>query len=139
MRDRCNNPRRKSWAGYGGRGIKVCEEWDDYGVFRDWALANGWNRSLQIDRIDNDGPYSPENCRIVDARTNLRNTRRARMLTIFGETKCMADWADDERCSISYQALESRLRSGWSVEDALTQPPRTRLRSLGGMGAKGGE
>lgn len=70
MRHRC---RDKKDHRYGGRGIAVCDEWQDYETFRAWADANGWQQKLEIDRIDNDGPYSPGNCRIVTHQENCQN------------------------------------------------------------------
>lgn len=79
MRNRCSNPNNVSWKRYGGRGIRVCADWDDYTVFKSWALANGFSPELQLDRRDNDGPYSPENCRWVDRTTNIRNSSGPRL------------------------------------------------------------
>ena len=78
MRQRCRDPKSKSYPRYGGRGISVCREWDDFAKFRSWALEHGWQRGLQIDRIDADGNYSPENCRIVTCKENNehRGSRR---------------------------------------------------------------
>lgn len=70
MRERCTNPRQKYWHRYGGRGIRVCAEWDDFVAFRTWALAHGWRHGLQIDRIDDTQGYSPNNCRIVTCKEN---------------------------------------------------------------------
>ena len=70
MRERCNNPRSEKWRHYGGRGITVCEEWSDYVTFRDWALSNGYEPGLELDRLDNDRAYEPNNCMF---RTNLDN------------------------------------------------------------------
>ncbi len=74
MRQRCNNPNHKYHPRYGGRGISVCDEWDEYLLFRDWALSNGYADNLTIDRIDNDKGYSPDNCQWL---TRAENTRRA--------------------------------------------------------------
>jgi hypothetical protein len=79
---------------YGGRGISVCEEWHDPNAFIDWAESNGYANGLQIDRIDNQGSYSPSNCRWVSIKVNSRNTRRNKNLTIFGETKTVAEWCE---------------------------------------------
>lgn len=78
MRQRCSNPNNKRYADYGGRGIYCVPEWDDFGAFSEWARESGFRPELQIDRIDNDGPYSPDNCRWVDAKTNMANRRNSR-------------------------------------------------------------
>lgn len=80
IRQRCNNPNNTSYPNYGGRGIRICDEWSDFAVFREWALANGYDADAPrgkctIDRIDNDGNYEPSNCRWVDAATQSRNRR----------------------------------------------------------------
>lgn len=70
MRERCTNPNQKFWKRYGGRGIRVCSEWNDFVAFREWALSHGWHKGLQIDRIDDCRGYSPDNCRIVTCKEN---------------------------------------------------------------------
>ena len=81
MRERCNNPNSKSFKNYGGRGIRICDEWDSYLAFRNWALSNGYDeskpaRECSIDRIDNGKGYSPDNCRWVDMATQAANRRQ---------------------------------------------------------------
>jgi len=94
MRQRCNNPNRTKYKDYGARGIKVCDEWQNAETFAKWANENGYQPGLQIDRIDNNGDYSPENCRFVTPRENSRNRRNTKYLTLNGETKSVAEWCE---------------------------------------------
>jgi hypothetical protein len=75
MKTRCSNPKTNTWQYYGGRGIKVCPEWQDFEPFRDWAFANGYRDDLTIDRKDNDRGYEPDNCRWATYRTQRVNQR----------------------------------------------------------------
>ena len=95
MRNRCNNPHREKYKDYGSRGICVCEEWNNSAQnFCEWALSNGYKEGLQIDRIDNDGNYCPENCRWVTPKENSRNRRNTKYLTLNGITKCVSEWCE---------------------------------------------
>ena len=95
MRSRCNNPNREKYKDYGGRGIKVCKEWDESAEsFCKWALDNGYKDGLQIDRIDNDGDYEPNNCRWVTPKQNSRNRRNTVNLTLNGVTKSVSEWCE---------------------------------------------
>ena len=86
MKDRYRNPNFKQYKDYGGRGIKVCDEWlDDFKAFYDWSMKNGYLSGLQIDRIDNDGNYNPKNCRWVERAINSSNRRVTNKYKIFGE------------------------------------------------------
>lgn len=125
MRQRCSNPNRPMWPDYGGRGITVCEEWASFDLFAAWAEANGYTEALELDRRNNDGPYSPDNCRWVTHQVNARNRRDNTLWTAWGETKTRAEWGEDSRCVISLSSVAQRLRRGWSVEDALSQPMRS--------------
>lgn len=76
MVNRCTNPNDQRYRDYGGRGITVCSEWlEDRTSYINWALANGWKKRLHVDRRDNNGGYSPDNCRIVTAKVNNQNRR----------------------------------------------------------------
>lgn len=117
---RCYNPNFTWYCNYGGRGIRVCDEWQDFRPFYEWATANGYAKGLEIDRVDNDGHYGPTNCRFVTRTINSRNKRTNRRLTAFGETKTLIEWTEDPRCVVALGAFKSRISLGWSVEVALT-------------------
>lgn len=76
MMSRCYNQNRSKYKDYGARGIKVCEDWHDIRVFAKWCKENGYKPELQLDRIDNNGDYCPENCRFVSPRENSQNKRK---------------------------------------------------------------
>lgn len=110
MLTRCENPRAEKFKDYGARGIRVCEAWRDSATFMSWALANGWERGLQIDRRDNDGNYEPSNCHFVTRKNNMLNRRSTIMVTALGETKTLKEWSDDPRCGIGYLKLWTLVR-----------------------------
>lgn len=79
MKGRCYSKGNNRYYRYGARGITVCENWHDFQNFHDWAMSNGYEKGLQIDRIDNNGNYCPENCRWVDVATNCRNRSTSKL------------------------------------------------------------
>lgn len=123
MRERCYTPSARNYSRYGGKGVTVCAEWlTEFAAFRDWALANGYQSELSIDRIDPTGNYEPENCRWATAKEQQRNKTNNRHITAFGETKVLSEWAEDERCTVSLPTLTGRLNRGWSAERAVSTP-----------------
>lgn len=123
MKSRCDNPNFPRYRDYGGRGVVICIEWRfNYPTFRDWALANGYTLKLTIERKENDGPYSPENCIWIPLEEQARNRRNNRLLTIFGETKTVVEWSEDIRCQVSHSLLRNRLHNEWTAERAITEP-----------------
>lgn len=120
MKQRCFDPNYKEFHLYGGRGITVCERWKDSSsnFLEDMGKVP---KGMEIDRTDNNGNYSPDNCRWVTAKVNCRNRRTTRFLTHNGETMSVMDWSD--RVGISGNIIRQRLdRQGWSVEKALNTP-----------------
>ncbi len=120
MLDRCRNPNHHAFARYGGRGITVDSAWESYEQFiADMGQRPSADHSL--DRIDNDGNYSPNNCHWTTQRTQNRNQSRNVLLTFRGVTQSVMDWA--EATGLSHAAITQRIKNlGWSVEEALTTP-----------------
>lgn len=121
MKNRCYWEKDKSFRNYGGRGIRVCEEWkNSFSNFREWALRSGYKDNLTIDRINTNGDYSPENCRWATIKQQENNKRNNHRLEFNGITKTISEWA--EALDIPKQALSNRIKAGWPVEEALTRP-----------------
>ena len=123
MRQRCNNPNQESYSRYGGRGIKVCPEWDDFNVFREWAYANGYNDKAEkskctLDRIDVDNNYSPENCRWCDMKVQSNNKSNTVYLEHNGVTKTLSEWADE--LGLKYCTVWKRYSKGWNSDKILS-------------------
>lgn len=120
MKTRCYNKNNVSYESYGGRGITVCKEWlEGFQAFKDWALENGYQDDLMLERVDNNKGYSPDNCIFATRDRQNNNKRNNRMIRAFGERKSMADWAIDPRCKVSYTTLRMRLNLGWDAEEAI--------------------
>ncbi len=126
IKTRCFNTNDKGYKNYGGRGITMCPEWkDDFMAFHDWAFDNGYEEGLSIDRINNNGNYEPSNCRWVDNITQQNNRRVNRYLTFNGETHTYREWS--RITGINHCTISVRINKyGWSVEKALTTPPRNK-------------
>lgn len=128
MRERCCNPNCEKYYCYGGRGITICDEWlNSVESFYNWAINNGYEKNLWLDRIDNDGNYSPENCRWITQKEQANNKRNNVKITAFGETKTLTQWSRDERCMVGRTGLRLRISKGFSPEDAITLPPMNNL------------
>ena len=121
MRNRCTNPKNPSYCNYGARGISVCEEWDDFSIFKEWALANGYSSDLTLDRIDNNGNYCPANCRWVSKLVQGNNKRNNILYAYEGQKYTLGDLA--RQFGIPYKTLWARINSsGWDLEKAITTP-----------------
>lgn len=115
MRARCLDANNEKYPTYGGRGIAVCERWGDFANF----LADMGERpeGLTLDRRDNDGPYAPDNCRWATGKEQRANQRVSQMLEFAGIRAFVTEWSDI--VGINPRTIRSRLRSGWSTEQAL--------------------
>lgn len=120
---RCYNQKSKSFINYGGRGISACNEWLVKEQFCEWAVQNGWEDGLTIERADNNGNYCPENCKFITRKEQAFNRRTNRLISAFGETKTITEWSEDKRCAVCIQTLNARINKKWDYEFALTTPP----------------
>ncbi len=123
MVNRCHKPGTRRYERYGGRGISVCEEWrTNPTAFFEWAISNGYEHGLWIERNDVNGNYCPSNCSWKTQKEQANNTSRNRFLTWNGETLTIAQWAD--KIGESRIAIQHRVERGWSAERIFTQPFR---------------
>ena len=122
MKARCENKSSKRYSEWGGRGIFVCERWQNFANFFS-DMGSRPSNSHSIDRIDNDGPYSPDNCRWATRKEQNRNQSSNRTLELNGLSKTTAEWS--EITGIKSHTILARIdRHGWTVSDALTTPAR---------------
>lgn len=127
MRARCNQPGNISYPRYGGRGIRVCKEWDNYLSFKTWAETAGYGPGLQIDRVDNDGNYSPENCKISTRSENCLNKKNNKRWLVFGELMTANEVS--EKFGVNVTTFKNRMHYlGFDAETAATQPSVPRIK-----------
>ena len=118
MKKRCKNKNDHHYHNYGGRGITVCQEWNNsFCAFRLWALSNGYSNDLTIDRIDVNGNYEPLNCRWITQQEQSKNLRKNIRLTYNGKTQIISDWA--RYLNIDVHTIGYRHRQGWSDKECL--------------------
>ena len=117
MKTRCKNNNSSTYRYYGERGINVCEEWDNsFSVFMDWAIKNGYNDNLTLDRINVNDGYNPSNCRWVTIEMQANNKRNNIYYTYMGETHTIAEWA--KILPISKKNVYQRIERGKSIQYA---------------------
>ena len=120
MRYRCLVPESDSYANYGGRGIKICRRWEvSFSSFLKDMLPT-FKPGMSLDRIDNDGPYSKENCRWATAKEQQNNFRRNRIIKYRGKCRTLSQWA--EYFGVNRNRLRARLDKGWSFSEAVATP-----------------
>ena len=125
MKKRCYKPSQKEYHRYGGRGISICDEWlgeNGFENFYNWAISNGYQENLTIDRINNDGNYEPSNCRWATHEEQMNNVSYNVRVTHNGETHTIAEWA--KMLGLKQDTIQARLKYyGFSIEDALFKTP----------------
>ena len=122
MRQRCNNPNNHAYHNYGGRGIEICKEWDDYNVFREWAISNGYDEDAPrgqctLDRIDVNGDYSPENCRWATMLEQGNNKRGTICIEYNGVSRTITEWS--EITGLDRTTIHKRYKKGLPPEEIL--------------------
>lgn len=122
MKGRCYNPNKPDYKWYGGRGIQMCDEWkESYLNFKSWAILNGYEEGLTIDRIDSDGNYEPSNCRWVSMTVQNNNKKSVPRYRFNGEEHSISEWA--RILGVKRELLKDRItKLGWSIEKAFTTP-----------------
>lgn len=121
MIDRCHYPKDHKYRLYGARGIKVCDEWrNNKNKFFEWAFAHGYKKGLSLDRIDNDGDYTPENCRWATVKQQANNRRTNHVVCINGEKHTITEWANIS--GVHKSTIRERILRGWEGEKLLMNP-----------------
>lgn len=110
MKNRCDSESANHYDRYGGRGITYCDDWKEFEPFYKWAMKNGYTDKLSLDRIDNDGMYSPDNCRWTTHNEQMKNTKRNIYVEINGVTKTLTDWA--RHIGINEKTMSNRYVQG---------------------------
>lgn len=121
MFQRCTNPNSKGYQYYGGKGIKICDEWHDWERFKQWSLSNGYQDALTIDRIDTNGNYEPSNCRWVDTIVQANNKTTNKYITFNNKTQSLAEWCRE--LNLDYDRTKQRINAcNMTPEQAFTLP-----------------
>lgn len=125
MRQRCSKDYNDHKHRYKDRGISVCDEWErSFNAFREWALANGYVKGLQIDRIDNNSNYSPANCRFVTRLENANNKEHTIFVNYNGESIAIMPLLRNLRKDHLYHTIRRRILRGWEHQKAIDTPMR---------------
>jgi len=120
MKSRCRNPETSYYQYYGEKGVELCEEWEEFENFREWAKKNGYQDDLEIDRKDNDGNYCPENCHWVTRSEQMNNTEQNHILTYKSKNMTAIQWA--RKLDMNVNTLRGRIFRGWSDKEILETP-----------------
>ena len=129
MNGRCHCKSNKAFKNYGGRGISVCDEWrNDFSAFRLWAISNGYQEGLTIERVNNNGNYSPDNCKWIPRSDQPRNRRNCHLITYNGETKTLSEWSRELHVDRECVRNKEKILGDWTqaIEAVLNSPRHRR-------------
>lgn len=120
MKSRCNNPNNRRYKDYGGRGIKICTEWlADFMNFYNWAINNGYQENLSLERINNNGNYEPNNCKWITMAEQMKNTRNCHYIEYKGEKHCVMEWV--RKLGITKRSIANKLYKGFPLEEIIAE------------------
>lgn len=122
MHNRCYNEKHDSFQWYGKKGVTICNEWHNFIPFREWALSNGYNDKLSIDRISSAGNYEPKNCRWKTQKEQMNNVSSNHIIEHQGIKYTMAEFSDNH--GLNYWTVNNRIRAGWSLKRIIETPER---------------
>lgn len=137
MNQRCYNPNDSAYKNYGGRGIITCPEWkggENFINFQKWALSNGYEEGLTLERVNVNRNYQPDNCKWATRIEQANNKRNNAFLEINGVTKTFAQWSKEY--NLTRSLIRDRIRLGWIGEELL-RPANIHIREDGSIGVKG--
>lgn len=118
MKKRCYDSKNPGYKNYGGRGIKICDEWkDNFDLFLNWAKNNGYKLGLTIDRINVNGNYEPGNCRFISIKEQANNKTTNRIINCNGITKTLAEWA--EFFKVDSHFIRNKVKKGLTFEKVI--------------------
>ena len=130
MNNRCLKPKARGYKNYGGRGIAVCDEWkNDFHTFAQWALTNGWEDGMTIERINVNGNYEPSNCKYIPWKEQVYNKTDTLWITYRGETKSLTKWCKELGVS-QYTASTRYHRDGIRNPELLFAPPKSLCKKI---------
>jgi hypothetical protein len=131
MKSRCYTLSSSGYYKYGARGITVCEKWKHSFInFYNWAMSNGYQDNLTIDRKNNNGNYFPENCQWTSNFEQSRNKRNNRIIIYNGISMCLQDWSN--YTGLTPMSIDMRLKRGWTIKQALTETFKTQIKKRKG-------
>lgn len=130
MNGRCFCKTNKAYKNYGARGIRVCDEWrKNFSLFRSWALSNGYQEGLTIERIDNNGNYCPDNCKWIPKSEQPKNRRNCHLITFNGKTQTLSEWSRELHVDRECVRNKEKILGDWTLAlEAVLNSPKHKER-----------